>query len=330
MQRQIKNMFKFRYRTIKKIVTSIYFKIIITICLFVIIFHSISLKEVIKVLSKINPYYVLLIILALLTLYFLMCVSVWVLLLPIKKVHFGKVFKYQIYSAAIACFTPAQIGESYIAVLLRKEHINFQKGLSVFFFNKAINILIIIFVAIPTFGFLDINYFYLYVMLFVFFIIVPLIVIKTDLRILIRDCIIKKYFNKFYDFFEVISNYIKSNIPIVLLNVIINILKIFVSTMATWLGFIAVKLDIQFFTFFPVWNFARLAGLIPFSLSGWGFVEGTIILVLSRIGFKGSEILGGTIIERFFSIAFAVIIICIYIWKGDSEDLSKKHASQSQ
>ncbi len=327
MQRKVKNLFRPDNRCVSS--TNIYFKIAVTVLLFVIIFHFINIKDVISVLSKIQAYYIALIILALLILYFLMCLSVWVLLLPVKKIHPWKVIKYQMYSAAIANFTPAQLGESYIAVLLRKEDINFQKALSLFFFNKVINILIVLFAAVPVLGFFDINYYDLYVILCILFIFVPLIVIKTHLRIIIRECVVKKYFMKFYDFFELISDYIKSNITIVILNVIINVLKIFASTMATWLGFLAVGLHVNFFTFLSVWNFARLAGLIPFSLAGWGFVEGTVIFVLARIGFEGSEILGGTIIERFFAVVFAVIIISIYIWGKNENNLLKKDSPQS-
>ena len=140
---------------ISRLMTSLPAKVIISLVVCLVIYRYISLQDIVYALVHADYIYIGLRLPLLFVHYGLLGLSTWILLLPIKPLNMQTVIKYQTYTSAIAYFTPAQIGEGFIAILLQKENVDFQKAFALFFFNKCINISITLFLAIPTLSILD-------------------------------------------------------------------------------------------------------------------------------------------------------------------------------
>lgn len=298
----------------KKLFGRIFPKLLLTVLLFLIIFKFVSVKETFNLFFTAELRYIPIIILLIIIVYSLSVLSVWILLYPTCRLNIFTFSIYQIYSLSIGLFTPAQIGEGIIIYHLKeKNNIPVSKSLAILLFNKIINMMVIIILGMLIVNVIKIQYYYWYIFSCVIAILFFASFISKKFRSIIRDAVIKRYLMKYYAFFRTISDLFKNNKILILLNITINIIKATFVTMTVWVCFLSMGVDIKFLNIFFVHNFSRIAGMLPFSISGLGLLEGSEIYILSKIGFSLAAILSSLLLMRLIGFASALCIIVVYL-----------------
>lgn len=248
-----------------------------------------------------------LLILNLLLMWFFGVISLYVLILPLKKIPIGRFALAQMFSILLGAFTPAQAGESAIILLLKKENINLQKGTSLFLLNKMVNLLLILISGLCFLFYLKINVTGLLIGV-VLMIGIVLICVYTPLRSVIAEKILKRYFARFLDFFRTFSDLLKVYPRAMLLNLGLNICKVIITGTAVYITFLIFHLHIDYILLLTAVNLSRIMGLIPITPAGWGIVEGGTSVLLSHVGFDRTMILAGMFFMRTLNLLLSLIM----------------------
>lgn len=283
-------------------------KIILTCCIFFIIFKIIDFQAVINILQKIDIIYILPLIILNLIFWLLMSLSIWILILPLRKISFIELLKFNIVSLAIGNITPAHIGEGVIIFYLKKFNLNTKKGLAIFLLNKTISFVIIAFC-----GIVGMTYYKLanYKLIFIFIMIClfSILIIGIQIRVVTKNIIIKKYLSGLHDFLETIADLIKKHFLFVVLNLLVNIIKLLVGVLIIFISFKAVNLNVNYITILFIFNLGRLPAFLPVSLAGLGVLESGTTYLFHNLGFDSSLVLSGLILHRAIGISITIIVL---------------------
>jgi len=281
---------------------------------------SLFFKSFIQIRISLLP----LLILNLLLMWFFGVISLYVLILPLKKIPIGHFALDQMFSILLGAFTPGNAGESAIILLLKKENINLQKGTSLFLLNKIVNLLLILISGLCFLFYLKINVAGLLIGVALMIGIV-LVCVYTPLRSVIAKKILKRYFSRLLDFFRTFSDLLKVYHRAMLVNIGLNICKVILVGTSVYITFLIFHLHIDYIPLLTSVNLARIMGLIPITPAGWGIVEGGTSVLLSHLGYDKTIILAGMFFMRTLNLLLSLIIGIILLLIRRSIKKNKNH-----
>ena len=140
------------------------------------------------------------------------------------------------------------------------------------------------------------------------------LIISSKLRITIRESVIKRYLLKYYDFFELTSEYFRKHIKYFFLNVISNVLKVLIAGFVIWTNFLLFNIKSDFLLLLSVYNLSRILSLLPVSIGGLGLLEGGVALSLSRLGLNYSVVIVAMFFLRIWFVMMDVIVLLYYLF----------------
>ena len=155
--------------------------------------------------------------------------------------------------------------------------------------------------------------------------VVFLVSINSQVRVIIRDSIVKRYVPQYYDFFELTSDYMRKYRKYLLLNILFNILKIIIAGAILWLTFFLFSIEDNFLLLISIYNLSRVLALLPVSIGGLGVLEGGVALSLARLGFNYSVVILAMFFLRILAIGLALLTLSYYVLKHDrlEQEISK-------
>jgi uncharacterized membrane protein YbhN (UPF0104 family) len=226
-------------------------------------------------------------------------------------------FKYQFKGILLGSVTPMQLGETVIFAYLQTIGFPGQKALSAFLLNKVIHLGLMSLTGIIFLYQINFQHTYLIWIGAVVFLILGLSIIHSNIRIIIRDGFVKRYFLNYYDFFEILSDYARKYQKYLFLNIIANIVKVSVAGVVIWLTFFLFNIQHDFLLLLSVYNLSRMLTLLPVSIGGLGILEGGVALSLSRLGFRYSIVILAMFFLRILSIILALLFLVYDLLQRD-------------
>lgn len=297
---------------VKKIFSSIYFKVIATFFILFYLFHQIDLHLLSTALKAVNYPYIPLLIFVIFVFWIINVVGLYLLLLPIGKLPFNTFFKYQLKSIVLGSVTPMQIGEATIFVYLNQMNIPIQKTFSAFLLNKVIHLALMLLTGCVFLYYIDFPYLGLILFGGISVVIFFGVSINSQLRGIIRDSFVKKYVPQYYDFFELTADYTRKHGKYLLLNILFNVLKILIAGFEIWLTFFVFHIEDDFWLLISIYNLSRVLALFPVSIGGLGILEGGVALSLARLGFNYSVVILAMFFSRILAIVLALLTLSYY------------------
>lgn len=273
-----------------RLLKSLYFKVVITIIVLAIVFFSVDFRAFFELFKKIELLLLPMLIINIFIFWFMNILSLFVLVRAAGKIDFLAFSKDQILSLVIGSVTPGQLGESSIILFLSNNKIRPAFGTAVFLLNKFINLLIIMLFGIFALFYFNIKPVY-FIIVFAVFVFLLVLVFYSKTRFFVRDRIVLRLFKKHYDFFKVNYDFFRVHRKALLINILLNFLKVILSGVSIFLVFSLFGLDGSFFTLLSVFSFNRIIALIPITIAGLGILEGGVSLALSQIGYNYDAVL---------------------------------------
>jgi len=310
----------------RKILHSVYLKIAVTLLLLYYLSRQIDFNLLQISLQSVNYFYLPLLVFVIICFWIVNVMSLYFLLLPIGEMRFATFFKYQLKSIVLGSVTPMELGEATIFIFFKKNDFPLQQALSAFLLNKVIHVILMFltgFIFLYYIQYANTTYLLLTVVLMVA---TAIAVVQSPLRILIREIIVKKYFDRYYNFFELVSDYVRKHAAYLLLNIAVNLVKVIVAGVIIWLNFRLFNININVFLLASIYNMTRILSLIPVSISGLGIQEGGVALALSKFGFNYSIIVTAMFFLRLLAISMALVFLLYTFLKRTILDNDSKTA----
>ncbi len=269
---------------VKKILVNKYIKLFFTVVIIAIIFYYVDFAVFVKSYQTIDIGSIVILVLIILFFWFQSILSFYLLVIPIKRINFIRFSIYHLYSIAVGFFSPAQIGETLIIHFLNENEIPVAHGTSAFLINKLVNIFFICLSCFLILLYMDLLNILFYVAILV---LIPILI--TTMVIFFKDDIkkhlIKRFFNRFYDFFKSFYDFFKIHYNYLILNVLVNIGKILTTGLYSYVLFRAFHVEIDYVLLLSVISLTRILTMIPLTINGIGIQEGSIIKLLELLGY---------------------------------------------
>ena len=297
----------------RKLFSNIYMKIGITLLILYYLYRQVDLQLLIVALEHVRYPYIPLLICNIFIFWGVNVLSFYFLLAPIGNIDVQTFFTYQFKSILLGSITPMQIGETAIFMYLKKRAIPVQKTLLTFLLNKLIHAIFMFLVGSI----------FLYYLQPTFFIIasvgglaglLSLITLfnMKPLRRMVRESVIGAYMLRYEDFFEFLAEYFGKHSRYLLLNILVNFLKILIAGFMIWLTFFLFCIKNDFWLLLSVYNLSRILTLLPISIGGLGVLEGGVALALSRIGYPYSVVVLAMFFLRILAMTLAFLTLLYF------------------
>ena len=98
-----------------------------------------------------------------------------------------------------------------------------------------------------------------------------------------------------------------------LVSVAISITSLLVSAVSTYVGFLALNVDVSFGDALFISLLINVVRFIPISINGWGIREGAYVLMFTQVGVGGAEALSVALLGRVLGVVSASIGAILYI-----------------
>jgi len=294
---------------VKKTFSSIYFKIVTAFLILFYLSRLIDIDLLLTALRKVNYGYIPVVIIAIGIFWFANVISLYFLLLPIGELHFRKFFYYQLKSIVLGSVTPMQIGEATIFVYLKQIGIPVQKTLSAFLLNKLIHLVFMFLTGTVFLSYIRFPYLFIILLGTISVVVFAVASTHSQLRVLVRERLIKRYLPQYYDFFELLSDYLRKYRKYFFLNMLLNALKIIIAGGEIWVTFFLFRIHDNFWLLLSVFNLSRILTLIPVSIGGLGILEGGVALSLARLGFDYSVVILAMFFSRILGLVLALLAL---------------------
>lgn len=310
---------------VKWIFSNIYIKISITFILIGYILNFILQNNWHQILHNIKIKYLPVLFLLIIIFWVLNILSLYVMILPIKKIKIFRFAQFQLPSLAMGAFTPSQVGELSIIVLM-KNIAPKQKVTAAVILNKIVNIFIILLTG--SFFFLLTHRFYYFIIFlssFFFLLVIFTIILKSHSE-KIKEKIVKKYFKKYLIFFKSFSDFFKIHKYYFFANIGLNLLKVIIAGFSIFSVFLIFQIQINYFLLLTIFSLNRIVALIPITISGIGLLEGGVIFTLSQFqNIPIDQASLAMVFLRIVNILFALFIALLFLWnKNKNKSISTK------
>ncbi len=301
-------------------------KFILGILVLLLLIYKVGFSDISLKIISINPLILLTVFIIIFITLFIGALNLNILISPLMKVPFSKVFQYSMISWALGLFIPGKMGEFLIIPLLKKEGISIGKGTAITIIDKLITILTLsLFSIIGFLLFLENKTIFKLTISILLLILIPLFFIfSKNGREIIKKYILREYSSKFEGFYKVFSYYIKKQKSILILNLIITSFKWFLSSIITYLLFIYYGYHLPIIYIFLITSMLVMITLIPLTISGLGIRESSAVLLFSLFGIKSSITISVYIIQLIVTYILGTTILLFFLKeiKIKSNDIS--------
>lgn len=291
-------------------------KLVIGIFLLAFIIYKVGLSKVVETISNINLFWLLPVIAIYLIALLIGAYNIF-LLLSINKNRPGylQVLWYYIISYSVGLFTPANLGEFYIARLLKNHKIKVSHGLVVSVLDKMITIFTMIIISL-----IGIIIFFKEVIkpiIPVTILILFVIFIATLSAKFSRDLLgklFKKKIRAIESGYSLLYKFKKKRKNLLVINFFITIVKLLITTVGIHFVFLSLDFKIPFMLIFFTTIAARLISLIPITYDGLGIKEPIAILMYGVYSIPAVAVVSMYLIYLIINylLGFFTLIIFLY------------------
>lgn len=284
-------------------------KIVVGFLILFFLFYKIGLGDIYSTLLKTNLLYVLVYLILLFLLFVIGTINIKILLRPFKtRIPFLRLLRYYMASWSAGLFIPGRIGEFLLAYFLKKNDIEYGKGVIIPLMDRVLAfIALAIFAIIGAFIFFTINdAIKIVITLVVLLIIFYFVFINSFGRRIIRKYILRKYASRFEGFYDNFKKYLKNKrvISLAFLNTVI---KQVLTAITIYSLFLAFNTHINPFYIIIMHSVIVILSFIPISINGLGVKEASAVVLYSLIGVKPEITLSTYIIMTVITYIFAII-----------------------
>ena len=243
--------------------------------------------EVVDVISSMNLYIVLLVIISLLLTIFLYAAIIKILTEGLGvEIGITDSLRYYLPSHALGLLTPGRVGRLSLLYFFKKNKISYGVTLAVLVLERLVAYITLF--AIAIYGFfiffereaaLKVAFYLL------LFLLVLLFLIKSKkTRGLIQDFVLGKYAEKFEGFYRSLEFLIKSRKGRVALNCYLTFGQWTLGAFVKYLIFLYFDIQVSFFAVLVINSIVAMLAMLPVSISGLGVTESSAVFLFYKIG----------------------------------------------
>ena len=233
------------------------------------------------------------------------------LLIPIKKISFAKVFYYNTLSWSLGLFVPGKIGELSLIPFLKQEGVPTGHGTVISVLDKLISLVVLSLSSIIGFFiFFDIGAtLKLIAILFLLIAVILFFIVSNAGRSFIKKYILRKFSMKFQGFSKLLFYYFKKQKLIIFLNIIITFIKWIVNAVILYTLFLAYNQNVPFVYIFLINSMLTIISLIPISISGLGVRESIAVFIYGALSINPLITISTHLIPLIISYFIAILTI---------------------
>lgn len=294
-------------------------KLAISILIIYFLITLIGVKKIFSNIILIDPLFFLLAFFLILIGLIIGALNVGVLLLPIKRISFIKIFYYNTLSWSLGLFVPGKIGELSLIPFLKKEGVPVGHGTAISILDKLISLMVLSFLSILGFFiFFDAETTLKLMAVISLFVAGILFLIISDTgRNLIKKYVLRKFSIKFQGFSHLLFHYFRKQKSIIILNFIITFVKWIVNAILLYTLFLAYNQNISFIYILLINSVLMVISLIPISISGLGVRESAAVVIYNLLNIESVITISTHIIPLIISYAIATLVILFSFKKLD-------------
>ena len=302
-------------------------RILFTSVLVALVFYYVKLEDVIQVLSGANLWIILPIIALRLSFYIVRGLKIWqILRLGVgSTIPLLSTIGWFSVSCCIGVFTPGGIGDFSLAYFTKRFNIGISEGIASVFLDKLINVFIMTLIAVMG------------AILYFRFNPSALIICSSAAIVLVwlashlgfdRLSIVRSFREKYRQFlpgFRVLTEFFWGHPWAFLLNVLLALVQSFVVALQVWFSLLLVHSHVHFAGVFWLSGISRLANGIPFTVSGLGVYEASIVYLMKILGSPAEYTLAGILVTRSMTWIMSAFVICWVLWSRRSSTCTTDH-----
>lgn len=282
------------------------------ILILLFLFNEIGFNDIFSKIISIHPLYFIIIFFIFIVGLVIGALNIKFLLSPLpEKINFSKIIYYNTLSWSIGLFIPGKIGEFLLIPLLKKGGVPIGKGAAISILDKFITLIVLsIFAIMGFFIFFDlITTLIFLILIFLILIFFIFFIFFEKGRKIIKKYLLKKLSGKFSGFSKLISQYIKKEKTILLLNIILTFLKWFFTAFITYVLLLAYNINLPLLYIFLINSMLVIISLIPISISGLGIREYAAVFLFSKLDIEPSITFSIYFIQLIMMYVVATIIL---------------------
>lgn len=296
-------------------------KILFSATLIGLIIYKVGFKSVITTIGNIPLIIILLFILNPLISIFIGAINIKLLSDTIKKISLINMIRYTLLSWTIGLMSPGKLGEFSILLFLKKKQgITYGQGLAISIIDKIITIISLIGISslifitfIPERTIIGVALILLFGTILLF-----LGLLSDKGRNIIKKYILRGHSEKFLKFNFTFKKLIIKHPLRITLNLILTIVKWFITSSITFIGIIYLGGQISLLSTFSIVCVSLLVSLVPISLSGLGIRELTFVGLMSSFGVSTQISLSLSLLSLI--IVYLVATISIFVIKIEHKE----------
>ncbi len=290
-------------------------RLILALAILFLLIYKLGYKQIYNTLISADLVYSIFIIFIWMIVLLLGAYNLSIFLKALKlKIYFPRLFRYYLLSWSTGLFFPGKVGELVILRFFKKEQINYGQSSAIYIIDKIITgVVLLLFSSIGLLLLLDSSYsiFYGIFILISAFIIFISMVLSKKIRGMIKKYILRKYSYLFEGFSKTLINLFENNKEVIFINLIITIIKIFISAIAIYLLFVSFNQSVNFFYIIIIDSLITVISFIPISFNGLGLKESSAVILYGLVGISpvitASSYILGTILT--YLVGFIIFII---------------------
>jgi len=241
--------------------------------------------------------------------------------------------RYQLISTSLGTFTPAQMGEFNLVYSLKKQGVNVPTGLSIYLSNKLTSIVLsaaLALVGLCLYFMYDAKY--LVLISAGGLLLLGVLFLNRRVSAFLRDHVVKRYLNSYYDSFRYLSDLAKQHQLTCLLSLCCLVIRLLLQALGVYLLFLAAHVgNIHFLDVVILFSMARFSSLIPFVLDV-GILEVSAIYLFSKVGVGASATFNCYMTSRIINYAICALILALFYrvartGKGNPEYVQEEDCS---
>ena len=262
-------------------------RFLIGISIISLLILKLGAAEVVDVISSMNLYIVLLVIISLLLTIFLYAAIIKILTEGLgEEIGITDSLRYYLPSHALGLLTPGRVGRLSLLYFLKKNKISYGVTLAVLVLERLVAYITLS--AIAIYGFfifferdtaLKVTFY-----LLLFLLILGLLIKSEKIRKIIQDFVLGKYAEKFEGFYRNLEFLVKVKKTILALTFFLSFARLALAAFVKYLMFLYFNVNVSFFDVLVISSISGLTALIPISISGLGVRESSAVYLFYKIG----------------------------------------------
>ena len=294
----------------KKIV--ILLKIIISLLLISLLFYKLGIKNSLYLFTTINFWKLIPFFITIYFIFFAGAFNIWILLKNKTKIGYTNFVRQYFYSYLLSFFIPGQLGDASLVLIFKKKFNTPMKITAAAYSVDKIITLIIYLIAASIGIIVYISALKKLIFIFAIVILIAIILFVINTKLLTSSKISTGLIFKIKNYWLELLLF-RHDLPILLLNFGITILKWLALGLGLWFVFTAfgVRVDILAILTIPI--ITTFVGYLPVSIGGIGTIEVTAIYLFSIIGVDKVVVLNVYILSRICQYASCLPLFIFYL-----------------